>query len=140
MRVILDTNVVMSGVFFGGIPGRLLSAWAAKRFTLVLSPDIFDEYRRVGRELTRRYPGLEGSLEPVLALISTNAIIVNVEPLERQVSVDADDDKFLACAAASRTGAIVSGDKHLLRVSGWRGIEVQTPRQFYERHLKKAGR
>lgn len=140
MRVILDTNVLMSGVFFGGIPGRLLSAWAAKRFTLVLSPDIFDEYRRVGRELTRRYPGLEGSLEPVLALISTNAIIVNVEPLERQVSEDADDDKFLACAAASRTGMIVSGDKHLLRVSGWRGIEVLAPRQFYERHLKKTGR
>lgn len=121
MRVILDTNVLMSAVFFGGIPGRLLSAWAAKRFTLVLSPDIFDEYRRVGRELARRYPELEGSLEPVLALISTNAIIVNVQPLARRVSVDADDDKFLACAAASRTSVIVSGDKHLLRVSGWQG-------------------
>ncbi|MBI5782342.1 MAG: PIN domain-containing protein [Gammaproteobacteria bacterium] len=59
MRVILDTNVLMSAVFFGGIPGRLLSAWAAKRFTLVLSLDIFDEYRRVGRELARRYPALE---------------------------------------------------------------------------------
>ena len=102
MRVILDTNVLMSAVFFGGIPGRLLSAWVAKRFTLVLSPDIFDEYRRVGRELTRRYPRLEGSFEPVLALISTNAIIVDVQPLERRVSEDADDDMFLACAAASR--------------------------------------
>ncbi len=140
MRVILDANVLMSAVFFGGIPGRLLSVWAAKRFTLVLSPDIFDEYRRVGRELARRYPVLENSLEPVLALISTNAIIVDVQPLERQVSEDADDDKFLACAAASRTSVIVSGDKHLLRVSGWQGIEVQTPRQFYERRLKKTDR
>ncbi len=140
MRVILDTNVLMSAVFFGGIPGRLLSAWAAKRFSLVLSPDIFDEYRRVGRELARRYPALENSLEPVLALISTNAIIVDVQPLERQVSEDADDDKFLACAAASRTRVLVSGDKHLLRVSGWQGIEVLTPRQFYERRLKKTDR
>lgn len=140
MRVILDTNVLMSAIFFGGIPGRLLSAWAAKRFTLVLSPDIFDEYRRVGRELARQYPELEGSLEPVLTLISTNATIVNTQPLGRRVSEDADDDKFLACAAASRTSTIISGDKHLLRVSGWQGIEVLTPRQFHERHLKETGR
>lgn len=78
MRVILDTNVLMSAVFFGGIPWRVLSAWAAGRLTLILSPDIFDEYRRVGQELTERYPGLKESLEPVMTLISMNATFVDV--------------------------------------------------------------
>lgn len=140
MRVVLDTNVLMSAVYFGGVPGRLLSAWASKHFTLVLSPDIFDEYRRVGHELARRYPGMEESLEPLLALISMNAIIVDAQALERSVSLDSDDDKFLACAVAARTKLIVSGDKHLLKVSGWRGIEVLTPRQFFDRYLNKKRR
>lgn len=140
MRVILDTNVLMSALYFGGIPGRLLSAWAVKRFTLVLSPEIFEEYRRVGLELERQRSELEGLIEPVLALISTNATLVNARPLASQVCDDVDDDKFLACAIASRTRLIVSGDKYLLRVSGWRAIEVITPRQFYDRYIEIADR
>ena len=46
-----------------------------------------------------------------------------------------DDDKFLACALASGAGTIVSGDKHLLSVSGYRGIEVLRPRAFVDRYL-----
>jgi len=48
VRVVLDTNVVVSGVFFGGVPGRILSAWTAGQITMVMSPAILEEYRRVG--------------------------------------------------------------------------------------------
>jgi predicted nucleic acid-binding protein len=60
---------------------------------------------------------------------------VDVPPLAEPVSDDPDDDKFLAAAVASETPLIVSGDGALLRVAGWRGIDVLTPRQFVERHL-----
>ncbi|MBA3558208.1 MAG: PIN domain-containing protein [Gemmatimonadaceae bacterium] len=60
--------------------------------------------------------------------------MVDAPQLPAAVSADPDDDKFLACAVASRTPVIVSGDKHLLRVSGWGGIEVLTPRQVIERY------
>jgi predicted nucleic acid-binding protein len=72
LRVVLDTNVLLSGIFFGGVPGRLPTA---------------------------------------------------------------DDDKFLACAIASPAPLIVSGDKHVLYVSGWSGITVVTPRQCVDRYL-----
>lgn len=62
MRVILDTNVLLSGVFFGGVPGRILAAWAAGQLELVLSPAILTEYRRVGADLARRYPDREAAL------------------------------------------------------------------------------
>jgi len=140
VKVVLDTNVLLSAIFFGGIPGRLLAAWQSGEVTLVLSPDIFDEYRRVGQELSERYPELGGTLEPVLALLVMNATIVDVPPLDSGVSHDPDDDKFLACARASCADVVVSGDKHLLQVSGWQGIKVLTPRQFYERYMKKSGR
>ena len=71
----------------------------------------------------------------MLTLIAMNAIIVDAPPLTNPVSEDPDDDMFLAAAFASQTKVIVSGDHDLQRVSGWRGIEVLTPRQFVDRHL-----
>ena len=135
MRVILDTNVVISGVFFGGVPSRILSAWSAGKFALVLSPEILEEYRRVGHELGRQRPALSATFEPVLTLIAMNAILVDAPPLAVPVSDDPDDDKFLAVAVASQTSLIVSGDGDLLRVTGWQGVHVLTPRQFLERLL-----
>jgi putative PIN family toxin of toxin-antitoxin system len=135
VRVIVDTNVLVSGVFFGGVPGRILSAWSAGEIVLVLSPDILEEYRRVGQELARQRPSVGAAFEPILTLITMHAVIVDVPPLAAPVSDDPDDDKFLAAAVASETPLIVSGDGDLLRVTGWRGIDVLTPRQFVERHL-----
>jgi putative PIN family toxin of toxin-antitoxin system len=135
VRIVLDTNVVISGVFFGGVPGRILSAWSAGEFELVLSPSILEEYRRVGLELGRRYPDVNAAFEPLLTLIAMNALIIDASRLTDPVSGDPDDDMFLAAALASQAQLIVSGDQDLLRVSGWRGIEVVTPRQFSDRHL-----
>ena len=133
-RVVLDTNVVLSGIFFGGVPGRILDAWQVGHLTLVLSPAILAEYHRAGAALAVRYPSVETALDPILALLAQAATIVNAPELPAVVSADPDDDKFLACALASRTSVIVSGDKHLLRVSGWSGIEVLTPRQLIDRY------
>ena len=135
MKVVLDTNVVVSAVFFGGVPGRILSAWSAGTLALVLSPAILEEYRRVGYELGRQRPDINETFEPLLALIAMNAMIVDAPPLVDRVSEDPDDDMFLAAAVASQTQLIVSGDRHLVRVSGWRGIDVLTPRQFVDRCL-----
>ncbi len=102
---------------------------------LVLSPEILEEYQRVGTELARRHAERAEVLEPVLALIAANATMVNATPLAEQVSEDPADDMFLAAARTARAQLIVSGDRHLLRVSGWSGITVLTPRQFLDRHL-----
>lgn len=135
VRVVLDTNVFLSGIFFGGIPGRLLEAWQAGHLTLVLSPAILAEYHRAGAALAARYPGIDAALHPLLALVTQSATLVDAPDLPDAVSADPDDDKFLACAVASRTPVIVSGDKHLLHVSGWSGIEVLTPRQVLDRYI-----
>jgi putative PIN family toxin of toxin-antitoxin system len=132
---VVDTNVLMSGIFFGGVPGRLLDAWAAGRLELVLSPAILAEYRRVGAELAVRYPERGEALTPVLALIAMNATLVDAAPLAERVCADPDDDKFLAAAVAANVHVVVSGDQDLLGVSGWRNIKTLTPRQFADRHL-----
>jgi predicted nucleic acid-binding protein len=102
---------------------------------LVLSPAILEEYRRVGHELGLQYPDLNAAFEPVLTLLAMNTIIVDAPQLPGPVSNDPEDDMFLTAALTSRSRIIVSGDKHLLAVCGWRGIDVLTPRQFVDRHL-----
>ena len=133
MRVVLDTNVLVSGVFFGGVPGRILEAWKAGAITLVVSPAIIDEYHRVGRLLAERYEGAE--LDPFLSLLAVHAEVVDAPDLPEPVCEDPEDDKFLSCALAGAAPVVVSGDKHLRRVSGWKGIEVVAPRAFVGQHV-----
>ena len=59
MRAVLDTNVVVSGIFFGGLPRQILEVWGDAAFELVLSASIFDEYLRTCDRLGDRHPGLE---------------------------------------------------------------------------------
>jgi putative PIN family toxin of toxin-antitoxin system len=58
MKVVLDTNVLISGVFFAGLPSRILEAWRDGRVNLVISPAILEEYRRVGEKLAARFEGI----------------------------------------------------------------------------------
>ena len=136
MRVILDTNVFVSGVFFGGIPARILRAWRDAHIQLVLSAEILEEYQRVGGILKDQYPGVD--LEPFLTLLAVHAELVEAPALAEPVTADPDDDKFFACAVAAGVTVIVSGDKDLLDQSGWRGVRVLRPRQFADEFLAES--
>lgn len=130
MKVVVDTNVHVSGVFFGGMPSRILEAWRDKRIDVVVSPDILEEYRRVGEHLETQFTDV--SLAPFLALLVMNAEIIEPPDLLEQVSRDSDDDKFIACALAGGCHVIISGDKDILSISGYRGVKVVAPREFLE--------
>lgn len=135
MKIILDTNVFISGIFFSGPPYQILDAWRNRKVDIVLSEEIFAEYQRVANELSRQFQEVDISM--FLDLITVNSIWVEAPQLPFNVSADPDDDKFLSCALASKTKVIVSGDKHLLAVSGYRRIEIVKPRSFIDCHLKK---
>ena len=96
MRIVLDTNVLVSGVFFGRLPVRILRAWRDGDIQLVLSAEILEEYQRVGHLLAGRYSGVD--LEPFLALLAVHAVHVRAPAFLRLVCADPDDDNFLACA------------------------------------------
>ncbi len=135
MRVVLDTNVFVSGVFFTGPPHQILNAWRNGRIQILLSEEILKEYQRVGEILSGEHP--EVDLGPFIELIANNAELTQPQQLPRPICDDPDDDKFLACALAGKSRLIISGDKHLLKVSGYKGIQVLRPRKFVDDHLKK---
>ena len=133
MKVILDTNVFISGVFYSGAPNQILNAWRDGKIQLVISHDILREYLRVGEIFADKFPSIE--LQPILDLVTIEAELHVVEDLSERVCSDPDDDKFLACAIASGSKIIVSGDKHLVKVSGFHGIEILKPHEFIKRYL-----
>jgi putative PIN family toxin of toxin-antitoxin system len=133
VKVILDTNVFISGVFFSGPPFEIIKAWLDKRIQIIISSEILDEYKRVGEELSHRYPEIETS--PILESFAEKATLISAPSLPLSVCVDPDDDKFLACAAAGNAELIISGDKHLLDINEFQGIKIAKPRKFVDEYL-----
>lgn len=133
MKVIVDTNVFVSGIFFSGPPYRILQAWQQKKLSLYISPDILNEYKRVGEKLAGKYPGVD--LDPWITLMLLNASLIDAPTLDNQICEDPDDDKFIACAIAAKVKLIISGDKHLLDINGYQNITVLKPRKFIDLYL-----
>jgi putative PIN family toxin of toxin-antitoxin system len=131
LKIIVDTNVLISGIFFSGPPYQILKLWHERKFQLVISLEIFEEYKRVSEILSKEFPEIE--VDPILNFIIKNAEIISTDNLSEPICEDPDDDKFIACAITCKSKVIVSGDKHLLKISGYQEIEVITPREFLNR-------
>lgn len=136
MRVIVDTNVFISGIFFTGPPFRILQAWREGILQLVISPEILDEVQRVAEELALQFPVIDW--KPIIDFVTVNAKMVPDTDLGEPVCKDPDDDKFIACALASKSNLIVSGDKHLLMMSGFKGVQILKPREFVETYISSS--
>ncbi len=131
MRVVLDTNIIVSGVFWGGRPLALLRAWAKGSVTVVGSPSILWEYERVLIEVARNR--ISQDLENWLTFIHNRLELVQPER-ELKICRDPMDDMFLSCAAAARVTYILSGDKDLLILNEIEGIPILNLANFLNRH------
>ena len=132
MRLVLDTNVVVSAAFFGGQPRAVVDAWIDGRVQVAVSPSIFDEYLQVCQRLSERHPSTD--YRPLLTAFVAHGLLIPDGPVEAPITEDPDDDKFLVCALAANA-TVVSGDRHLLEMDGWRGVSVLTPAHLLTRLL-----
>ena len=129
MRVVLDTNAVVSALLFSGISSELVSLWQKGLITLLLSREILDEYLRVFS-----YPKFELSEEEIKELIQEEILpyaeVVKPKRRLRVVQRDPSDDKFIECAVAGKARVIISGEKDLLSLGRYRQIRFLSPAQF----------
>ena len=130
MKVILDTNVLVSGIFFKGPPFRILQIWKKGQIDIVISHEILEEYRRVIQDVSIQFPHID--ISNLFEIITLKAHFTLSLALHPQLCEDPDDDKFFSAALASKTSIIISGDRHLLDKSGYSGINVFKPRKFLE--------
>lgn len=131
MRVVLDANVVVSGIFWSGPPQKILKRWLEGKLTLLASGPILAEYRDVLHRMTGNQGGaLFAKWNRLLTELSEF-----VEP-ERLAVIcrDPADQKYLEAAVGGRAQAIVSGDKDLMVLKVIQGIPILTPRAFLQGH------
>lgn len=133
MRVVLDTNVIISGLLRAGSPPDLLRhAWESRRLTLVSSEWQLDELRRVSR-----YPRLKNRFAPheagrLVGQIRRVAVMVD-SASEVAISPDPDNDPLIATAIADDAQYLVTGDKNdLLALQSVRRVRIVTARQMLE--------
>jgi len=107
VRIVLDTNVLISGIFWNGIPSKILELWINEKYQLLTTQPILEEYNNT---LCRVSKGKKDSLVNAWMLfIIENGIVVNVRK-KFTLSADPDDDKFIDCAVSGNADFIVSGD------------------------------
>jgi putative PIN family toxin of toxin-antitoxin system len=125
LRIVLDSNVVISGFLFGGPPSQLLQhlvAGAAQSFTSV---PILDEIRDV---LQRPKFGLSPEQAIKFAEVFHELCrIVSPDESVLAIPADPDDNAVLECALAAGAKVVVSGDSHLLDLREWKGIRILSP-------------
>ena len=128
MKVVVDTNVLISALVFpGGVPEQVYRLAIEGRITLVTSPPLLAE---LGRVLTEKFGWQDVYVRAALAQIVRIGEIV--EPVER-VSIiedDPDDDRVLEAAQTAGAGVVVSGDRHLLSRGRWEEIAILGPAEF----------
>jgi uncharacterized protein len=135
MNVVVDTNVIISAIFWPGESRNCLVLWAKRNFHLAITVDIFREYTDVAHQIATKFPQVNP--EPWLNWIERKARVYEPAQIGKQRSRDPDDDPFLACALASAAKIIVSKDEDLLVLDKPFGIEIVTPRLFLGRFSQK---
>jgi putative PIN family toxin of toxin-antitoxin system len=115
-RVVIDTNVLVSSLLFGGDPGEPITLWKGRRIQPLGSKEIMEEYIRV-----LAYPKFRLTEEEIEYLFSQEVLpwfeVITVQSGRPFVIDDPSDDKFIWCALEGQAEAIISSDKHLLRLS-----------------------
>ncbi len=135
MKVALDTNVVISGLFApGGPPGEIIDLWADGKIEVVVSPAAITEYMEVFLRPKFAKAGTKEERQRVLEGFITlpNTILVVPDIEVDTIISDPNDNRFLECARAGETNYLISGDRHLLALGEYEGIPIITPGHFIE--------
>lgn len=133
MRAVLDTNVIVSALLNpNSSPGQVLEHWSSKAYVLIVSDLLLDEFLDV---LSRpRIQALhkrdDSQIATLLKQFWDRGKLVNIDETLQVVIADPSDDVFVQTALAGNADFIVSGDRHLLELGEYRGIQIVTPAEF----------
>jgi len=130
VRVVVDTNVVISGVFWSGTPGRILEGWLAGAFLLVVTAAILEEYFEVLDRVAARIGRTDLASHWKTSLFDHAEMVTPTYDYDG--CRDPDDAMFVECAVSGGASHIVSGDDDLLTLKSVEDVVVLTPAQFLD--------
>ncbi len=128
LRAVIDTNVIVSAVLFGGKPRQVIQAALEGTAEICISQALIEESSSV---LRRPKFGLDNRLiHSILSELTGLARWVEPEKKHRIITEDPADDRLLDCAVAGKADYVVTGDKHLLRLGQFSDVGMVTPEEF----------
>ena len=129
MKVVVDTNVVISSFWGSAAPKEIIDLWKKGEIVLCISQEIVDEYV----EVLVRLKIQENEISELLALLAHyNTLYIHKTVPINVIAADADDNKFLSCAHALGAEYIISGDRHILNVKRFMKVTCITPQDFID--------
>ncbi|PIV40830.1 MAG: putative toxin-antitoxin system toxin component, PIN family [Nitrospirae bacterium CG02_land_8_20_14_3_00_44_33] len=128
MKVVFDTNVIISSLIFDGTPRRLLDLARHGRFQLILSEFILKETSNV---LAKKFGWEENPIGAAIIKLSSIAEIIEPDVSINVIKNADSDNRILECGVAANADIIVSGDtKHILPLKNYHGINIISPIEF----------
>ena len=131
LRVTLDTNVLISGMFWSGISSVILERCRCGYIKLVMSSEITSEFEETLRYEKKFRQTEEEILQRVVEILDMSILVYPKEKL-CIIQKDLDDNIVLECALAGKSDYIVTGDKHLLELRNYEWTKIVTPREFID--------
>jgi putative PIN family toxin of toxin-antitoxin system len=129
IRVVIDSNVWLSGLVFGGKPGKIIELFIDEAILVIVSEELISELRR---KITQRFPLFIPHLDLLEASLRKDTVMVKLGSQTVTVSRDPDDDKFIETALLGECQYIISGDKDLLAIRSYKNIRIIKPAEFLE--------
>lgn len=138
MKIIIDNNVFISGIFWKGAPNEIIKLAEEEKLEISATLEIIDELFGVLKRNKFEKLFEEAAIEPeyIFKKIFELVKIYSCKTIMRIIKEDPSDDKFLTCALAVKADFIISGDKHLLKLKSFQNIPILTPREFMNRFKK----
>lgn len=133
-KVVLDTNVIVSGTFWAGSSSKIFEIIDKKMLILILSEEILKEYERVikSEEIMEKVENHNLIISKIVQRVIANSEVIEPKEKYEIIKDDPDDNKFIDCAVAGKADFIISQDKHLLTLKEFKGIKIVTPKEFLE--------
>lgn len=126
-KVVLDTNVFISGIFWAGASREIIDHAREGRVIAYISDKIIQEIRE---KLLKKFHLSVEEAEFFIIDIQTYTELTEVTTKIKVVEADPTDDKFIECAVSCDADFIISGNHHLLELKNYKGIKIISPRQF----------
>lgn len=128
MRVIIDTNVFVSGIFWeGNFCSQIIDEWKDGKFKLLSSGSILEEFVETLKNFKIQMS--DDMIEEWRNLIIENSIVVEPAIKLYVIKDDPDDNKFLEAGICGSADLIISQDKHLLKLKEYQGIKIVGPKE-----------
>lgn len=126
-RVVLDTNVIVSGLFFSGPPRQIIALALEEEVEVATSAPLNEELERV---LRTKFPHVRLTVQSTIRALTKLAVLTEPKEHVSVITDDPSDNRVLECALAAHADVIVSGDQHLLALRDFRGMPIFTPTAF----------